>query len=55
MGSTVILTGGYFSPNRVSEYSETGFIRDLPRLLQGRSEHGCSYFVNEEGKKVDII
>ena len=54
LGSTVILTGGYYSPNRVSEYSETGFTRDLPQLLQGRYWHGCSYFENEEGTKVDI-
>ena len=50
----MILTGGYYSPNRVSEYSETGFTRDLPQLLQGRRNHGCSYFENEEGTKVDI-
>ena len=54
LGSTVILTGGYDSPNRVSEYSETGFTRDLPQLLQGRTSHGCSYFENEEGTKVDV-
>ena len=50
----MILTGGRFYPNRVSEYSETGFTRDLPQLLQGRYKHGCSYFENEEGTKVDI-
>ena len=50
----MILTGGTYSRNRVSEYSETGFTRDLPQLLQGRGNHGCSYFENEEGTKVDI-
>ena len=50
----MILTGGVDSLNRVSEYSETGFTRDLPQLLQGRWYHGCSYFENEEGTKVDI-
>ena len=50
----MILTGGDDSLNRVSEYSETGFTRDLPQLLQGRWNHGCSYFENEEGTKVDI-
>ena len=50
----MILTGGYFSPNRVSEYSESGFTRELPKLQQGRYGHGCSYFENEEGTKVDI-
>ena len=54
IGSSVLLTGGRYSLNRVSEYSETGYVRDLPRLLQGRYRHGCSYFENEEGTKVDI-
>ena len=50
----MILTGGFYSYKRVSEYSETGFTRDLPQLLQGRYHHGCSYFENDEGTKVDI-
>ena len=50
----MILTGGLDSLNRVSEYSESGFTRDLPQLLQERWGHGCSYFENEEGTKVDI-
>ena len=50
----MILTGGAYSYNRVSEYSESGFTRDLPQLQQGRLQHGCSYFENEEGTKVDI-
>ena len=54
IGPTVLFTGGYGFLNRVSEYSETGYMRDLPQLLQGRWDHGCSYFENEEGTKVDI-
>ena len=50
----MILTGGYDSFKRVSEYSDTGYVRDLPKLNQGRMSHGCSYFENEEGTKVDI-
>ena len=50
----MILTGGDFSFSRVSEYSVDGFTRDLPELLTGRYLHGCSYFENEEGTKVDI-
>ena len=51
----MILTGGGSRPrNRVSEYSQSGFTRDLPQLLTGREDHGCSYFENEEGTKVDI-
>ena len=51
----MILTGGGSRPyNRVSEYSQSGFTRNLPQLQQGRYDHGCSYFENEEGTKVDI-
>ena len=53
----MILTGGgsFLEPyNKVSEYSESGFTRYLPQLQQGRFDHGCSYFENEEGTKVDI-
>ena len=50
----MILTGGWYSRNKVSEYSESGFTRDLPELQQGRRGHGCSYFVNEAGTKVNI-
>ena len=53
----MILTGGVDSRgeprNMVSEYSESGFTH-LPQLQQGRGDHGCSYFDNEEGTKVDI-
>ena len=50
----MILTGGADSLNKVSEYSEFGFSQNLPQLQQGRQYHGCSYFENEEGTKVDI-
>jgi len=57
LGSTVILTGGadYYNYNRVSEYSESGFTRDLPQLQQGRCYHGCSYFENEAGTKTFLV
>ena len=38
----------------MSEYGEAGFIRYLPDLNQGRSEHGCSHYEDGEGRKVNI-
>ena len=29
-------------------------MRDLPSLLQGRENHGCSYYNNDDGTKVSI-
>merc|ERR1711988_1430978 len=55
LGSSVIITGGEHSHNKVSEYSESGFTRYLPELQQGRENHGCSYFDNEEGTKTLLV
>ena len=52
MGTYVLLTGGLYTPTTVSQYNQDGWVRDLPDLLQGRWEHGCSYFVNNEGSQV---
>ena len=52
LGSSVILTGGGYTPTTVSEYNEAGWVRDLPDLLQGRQVHGCSYYNNKEGTRV---
>ena len=54
LGSSVILTGGVRSYTYVSEYTVTGWVRDLPELLQKRSHHACSYYDNDDGTKVDI-
>ena len=35
----------------VTEYNEDGFLRDL--LQESRQDHGCSYFANDDGTKVD--
>ena len=49
------MTGGGDTPyTRVSQYNEAGWVRDLPRLLQGRYLHGCSYYNKDDGTKVSI-
>ena len=55
MGTSVIITGGWNwgdGLTTVSEYKETGWVRDLPDLLQERWNHGCSYYDNNEGSQV---
>ena len=54
LGTTVVLTGGWGSSQRVTEYSEDGFLRDLPHLQEMRASHGCSFYENANGTKVDI-
>ena len=54
LGSSVILTGGDYSPTTVSQYNEAGHVRDLPPLQEGRDDHGCSSYNNDDGTRVDI-
>ena len=53
LGSTVLITGGLEAKTKVSEYSEDNFVRYHPELQYGRWNHGCSYFNDDEGTKVD--
>jgi len=39
----------------VSEYSQEGWVRDLPSLQQERFGHGCSYFVSDDGTKTLLV
>ena len=51
-GDSVLLTGGYFSQQRVSRYDATGYEDDLPRLNQMRDNHGCGLYLRQDGTKV---
>ena len=54
LGSSVIITGGLLlTRTTVSQYNETGWLGDLPELQQGRYSHGCSFYNNDDGTKVD--
>merc|ERR1719411_276724 len=55
MGTSVIPTGGAYFPTTVSQYSEAGWVRDLPDLLEGRYHHGCSYFINNDGSQTLLV
>ena len=41
LDSTVLLTGGYYNLDYVTEYSEEGLVVEWPRLRQARNGHGC--------------
>ena len=55
MEDRVILTGGYDNKNTVSVYSTSGWMEDLPDLLQGRYGHGCGHYVNDDNKMVIFL
>ena len=58
VGDHYIVTGGWESSEddraleTVAEYSQTGFVRYLPNMIQGRYLHACSYFKNGNGETV---
>ena len=53
LGTSYVVTGGSY-PNfqRVTQYSLTGEVTELPDLINGRYYHACSQFVNTEGVTV---
>ena len=52
LGQTVIITGGYKTIRKVTEYNEDGQAKDLPQLIRGRRNHGCSSYSDKVGNIV---
>merc|ERR1719348_343193 len=50
-----ILTGGESTRTTVSRYSTSGWMEDLPELNEGRQEHGCGYFYNDDMQRVFLV
>ena len=42
--SVIYITGGVFTPRRVSVYGPEGYKHELPSLNHGRYNHGCAGF-----------
>ena len=55
IGTQLIISGSEHEALAVTAYDETGFLADLPSLNPGRQGHGCSYFINRNGTKVNMI
>ena len=58
VGDYYIVTGGFdpseddWALDTVAEYSQTGSVRALPYMKQGRFWHACSSFINGDGQTV---
>jgi len=50
-----IVTGGYDTMTKVSKYSSSGWIEDIPELNEGRRDHGCGYFYNDNMERVFLV
>ena len=55
MENRVIVTGGRYTLDMVSVYTEQGWAGDLPRLNTGRWTHACGHYVNAEDQVVSTI
>jgi len=51
----VIVTGGYYNPNRVSIYNDDGWVENMPSLNSGRRAHGCGHYYNIAEQLVHIV
>ena len=50
--TSYVVTGGLYGKQRVTQYSLTGEVTELPDLNTGRYYHACSQFINTEGVTV---
>ena len=50
---TFLMTGGVGTEKQVTLYNEKGFLDNLPSLNQGRYDHGCGHYINDEQKLVN--
>ena len=47
-----IVTGGAHYGSLVSQYTEDGFVGNLPSLNDRRQSHGCGFFYNDDNERV---
>ena len=55
LGDTYVVTGGRQSPKTVTKYSLTGEVTYLPTLKQGRMDHACTSFIDDNGVTVSLV
>ena len=49
-----VVTGGYWSEQRVTQYNVSGHPTYLADLLTGRYWHACSKYTNQNGETVSL-
>ena len=54
LNGNFIVTGGRSSRQTVAEFTETGQYTYLADLQEGRSQHACSKFVDNNGQTVSL-
>ena len=55
LGDSYVVTGGYYSLQRVAQYSLTREVTYLADLQQGRYYHACTSFIDDNGVTVSLV
>merc|ERR1711988_1909267 len=55
LGTSYVVTGGHDRKQRVTQYSLTGEVTELPDLINRRRDHACSSFQNTEGMTTLLV
>jgi len=50
-----ILTGGRWTMTKAGQYTASGWMEDLPELNEGRRQHGCGFYFNNDMEKVYLV
>ena len=52
LGQSVVITGGVYSERTVTQYKEDGDHTEMPQLVTGRLNHGCSSYTDSDNNIV---
>ena len=55
LNDSYVVTGGFYSRQRVAQYSLAGEVTYLADLQQGRYRHACTSFIDDNGVKVSLV
>ena len=55
LGDSYVVTGGYYSKQKVARYTLAGEVTYLADLQQGRFYHACTSFIDDNGVTVSLV
>ena len=55
LNDSYVVTGGYYSEQRVAQYTLAGEVTYLADLQQGRYLHACTSFIDDNGVTVSLL
>ena len=55
LGDSYVVTGGLYSRQKVAQYTLAGEVTNLTDLQQGRYDHACTSFIDDNGVTVSLV